>query len=897
MKKTFRALSIILSLVLFLQVMLPGALAEDIDENTPIEAQESTQILEEDIEKRGEYEKHFLLSDGSYLAVSYADPVHRLSADGSFEEIDNTLSLKGGRLENADEAFNVSFAKESEKDLVEVSYEGYTMSWGLSSFVDRKVGPANDALLSLSSDEIAAVAEPEKVAGLTVSGEDLSDTAVIELVREETDKLPEKAAGTEPDVEEGKPEIDAADANDDLAVTRVFESARTSRTATVFDMTEELAQLTEEQRKTAASKISSGLVYPDVLGGGIDARYSVMSGRVKEDIILNALSDFMGYAMDIVVEGLTAVKTENNSVGFLNSNGEVIFTIQTPYMYDAADDTSYNIAVEIAKTAEGYRIVFAPDTEWLNAAERVYPVVIDPTITSSRNLSNAYDVYIYDGGGNPGGLGDRMYVGIKTVSSVYKVHRAYWRVLTLPSIGSGYTITSASYIVQHPAASTSRPFSLYGVNDTWTEGTLTWANKPSNDTLLVSGVDRNGLTVTFSGSAVTQRVKDWYSGSIANNGFMIRYTSESLTNPDYNSFYSCDNGVSGNYVPYISITYAAPLANGIYFIKQEKSGHYLDAEQSGNNNVIQYANHGGLNQQWKLTVEGDGFYTLENQWPAYQSTGRKMLSVGELTSNVVDLYFSNSSLTTQRFLLRLNSDGTYSILSKYKLINNITGTACLDVLNGSTLSGANVVTYIDALTSNQKWRFVPVSSASFNPIWPVYLHSVNSPWGWRSLSSTSIHRGVDIPVSYGTTVNSIEAGTVVTRGSDSEMGLYIRINHGNGIYSQYQHLSSQSVYETNPVYKGEPIGLSGNSGSVSPAPTPEKPYNGSHLHFDIFFDNDRTNKVVNPVSSYNSGDTRSGNTNPDPVFIFSGSQYIYNTGFSKAYTSAWHTSQSTTYRR
>ena len=37
--------------------------------------------------------KHFLMSDGSYIAVSYGFPVHYESTDGSWEDIDNTISL------------------------------------------------------------------------------------------------------------------------------------------------------------------------------------------------------------------------------------------------------------------------------------------------------------------------------------------------------------------------------------------------------------------------------------------------------------------------------------------------------------------------------------------------------------------------------------------------------------------------------------------------------------------------------------------------------------------------------------------------------------------------------------------------------------------------------------
>ncbi|MCL2513031.1 MAG: hypothetical protein FWF08_03935, partial [Oscillospiraceae bacterium] len=83
------------------------------------------QIMWEDYSKRGEFEKHFLQSDGSYIAVSYAEQVHRQTEDGTFKEIDNTLQLKNGRLENADEEFKVSFAEKSDGKLVELTSGGY----------------------------------------------------------------------------------------------------------------------------------------------------------------------------------------------------------------------------------------------------------------------------------------------------------------------------------------------------------------------------------------------------------------------------------------------------------------------------------------------------------------------------------------------------------------------------------------------------------------------------------------------------------------------------------------------------------------------------------------------------------------------------------------------------
>jgi hypothetical protein len=163
MKKTStRMISAVICLLLLVQMPLSVFSVSDVKINTGIDLAKETEyndaveILEEDISKRGVYEKHFLKSDGRYLAVSYSDPVHRKAEDGSYEEIDNTLSLKNGRLENADKDFKVSFAEKSEKGLVQVAYDEYAISWGLSSFTDKKISSTDEqAILSVHSGELS----------------------------------------------------------------------------------------------------------------------------------------------------------------------------------------------------------------------------------------------------------------------------------------------------------------------------------------------------------------------------------------------------------------------------------------------------------------------------------------------------------------------------------------------------------------------------------------------------------------------------------------------------------------------------------------------------------------------------------------------------------------------
>lgn len=58
---------------------------------------------------RDEHTKHFHLSDGTYQAVIYGEPVHRLNDDGEWEEIDNSLASINGAISTKDS--RVKFAK------------------------------------------------------------------------------------------------------------------------------------------------------------------------------------------------------------------------------------------------------------------------------------------------------------------------------------------------------------------------------------------------------------------------------------------------------------------------------------------------------------------------------------------------------------------------------------------------------------------------------------------------------------------------------------------------------------------------------------------------------------------------------------------------------------------
>ncbi|MCX4806893.1 LysM peptidoglycan-binding domain-containing M23 family metallopeptidase [Streptomyces sp. NBC_01214] len=89
--------------------------------------------------------------------------------------------------------------------------------------------------------------------------------------------------------------------------------------------------------------------------------------------------------------------------------------------------------------------------------------------------------------------------------------------------------------------------------------------------------------------------------------------------------------------------------------------------------------------------------------------------------------------------------------------------------------------------------------------------------------SSGYHTGVDFIAAMGTTVKAVGAGTVVSAGWSGSYGNEVVIQHADGKYSQYAHLSQLSVSSGQSVTAGQTIGLSGSTGNST----------GPHLHFEI----------------------------------------------------------------
>lgn len=131
-----------------------------------------------------------------------------------------------------------------------------------------------------------------------------------------------------------------------------------------------------------------------------------------------------------------------------------------------------------------------------------------------------------------------------------------------------------------------------------------------------------------------------------------------------------------------------------------------------------------------------------------------------------------------------------------------------------------------------------------NLAWPVPLtvsrfgamvkREVSSGFGPRSspggIGSTN-HQGIDIPLDVGTQVYAVSRGTVMEAVPDNaSAGTFVTIDHGDGYYSRYLHLSRMDVNVGDPVKVGTPVGLSGGE----PGAWGSGKTTGSHLHFEVW---------------------------------------------------------------
>lgn len=112
---------------------------------------------------------------------------------------------------------------------------------------------------------------------------------------------------------------------------------------------------------------------------------------------------------------------------------------------------------------------------------------------------------------------------------------------------------------------------------------------------------------------------------------------------------------------------------------------------------------------------------------------------------------------------------------------------------------------------------------------------MTSPYGYRDhpVSGEYIfHAGIDLAADIGTPVLAFADGTVEFIGESDAYGLYIQLDHGNGVKTFYCHCSELYTPKGEQVTMGQAIAAVGDTGNAT----------GPHLHMEI----KRDGTLLNP---------------------------------------------------
>ncbi|MEV5542027.1 M23 family metallopeptidase [Saccharopolyspora shandongensis] len=101
---------------------------------------------------------------------------------------------------------------------------------------------------------------------------------------------------------------------------------------------------------------------------------------------------------------------------------------------------------------------------------------------------------------------------------------------------------------------------------------------------------------------------------------------------------------------------------------------------------------------------------------------------------------------------------------------------------------------------------------------------------------SEFHRGQDIAAPIGTPILAASSGTVIDSGPARGYGLWIRIQHPNGIVTTYGHNKRNTVREGQKVHTGQFIAEVGDRGEST----------GPHLHFQV----EINSQPVDPVTFF-----------------------------------------------
>ena len=339
---------------------------------------------------------------------------------------------------------------------------------------------------------------------------------------------------------------------------------------------------------TEAAEVQGAVASYEGEGNQPSFELKSLPNGLKESIVLGDSSQPTSYRFDLDTSaGITPELTEEGSIAFHNEDGELVGVMPAPVISDAAGNEPMSGPVHYALEPDSshWTVSVEVDPEWLHAANRSFPAVIDPTIEikpSERDciIANTTESEMC---GNTG----YSYLTSKAKyleNGEMQLSRTLLK-FNLAAIPKSSYLTSATIgLYSAKEATNVSQVDLYDIDEVWgvlkqAAGTtpVSWKYRENNQLkwATAGGVYGKYMAAAafvktsvrgsqpgwwnFSGSDLTWLVQRWLDKTVPNNGVLLKLHEEGTVSCCIERRVEWESSADAN-KPYLSVTYIPPAS-------------------------------------------------------------------------------------------------------------------------------------------------------------------------------------------------------------------------------------------------------------------------------------------------------------------------------------------------
>lgn len=231
--------------------------------------------------------------------------------------------------------------------------------------------------------------------------------------------------------------------------------------------------LSKKQDKKNLSGIGSSVEFKDIYKN-IDLKYDIVSKDIKESIVIKEKTDKSVFRFNLKLKNLVPKLMEDKTIVFYDKQdtSKQVFMMDAPFMYDAKNEISNDIQLNIKENKNEFILELVSNKEWINSTDRTYPITIDPSVSTPIERTTIKDAHVSE---NYPDKIDTNSTILKTGKEASSGRNRSYLSFDLPQLKTGDLITNAKLEgALYSKSSAPTQVNVHKVLSNWDSKTVTW---------------------------------------------------------------------------------------------------------------------------------------------------------------------------------------------------------------------------------------------------------------------------------------------------------------------------------------------------------------------------------------------------------------------------------------